>query len=137
VTNGLYDLLKESIISLTTRAPYPEAQIYEIESDVWRSRERWQSGIPTEEQFNEFGELDREIAFTFIIHAICVTRIVGALKRSDNDEPYSERSEREMRDRLAKMRWPAPEDVERQLGDADPRDAGTPPDDSEEGHEST
>ena len=75
-----------------SRAPYPQAQIYEIESDLWREMARWRSNTPSPD---DFSESDKFVALTYVLHAICVTAIAGALTRSSDPESYRSRMRRE------------------------------------------
>jgi hypothetical protein len=74
ITNGIYDIIKEAVISLVRRAPYAQAQIYEVESDLYRQIDRWNACLPDEH------ELDNEdifVAMTYALHALAVTAILG------------------------------------------------------------
>lgn len=74
VSNGLFELLKSSLASLIARAPYAEAQIYEVECDVFRAFNDWR---PSEEYTNEFEEQEITIMLIYTFHAVCVLSVLG------------------------------------------------------------
>lgn len=74
ISNGIFELLKGALSSLVMRAPYTEAQIYEVESDVVRHYEIWKQ---TTEGKDEFEEKEREITLFYVLHAICVLSVLG------------------------------------------------------------
>lgn len=74
ITNGLYDLIKQALESLVIRAPYAEAQIYEIECDVLRSIDRWENCARFSSDIDDSASF---VAMWYTLHAICVLAIVG------------------------------------------------------------
>jgi len=74
ITNGLYDLLRVALESLIGRAPYPEAQIYEVESDVLRTIDLWTQGVPSIDDFNES---EANVSLWFALHCMCVLAVLG------------------------------------------------------------
>jgi hypothetical protein len=74
ITNGIYDLLKVALESLVGRAPYSEAQIYEIECDLAREQDRWMECLPNE---HELDEDDVFVALTYTLHVLCVLAVIG------------------------------------------------------------
>jgi hypothetical protein len=74
ITNGIYDLLKIALASLVGRAPYSEAQIYEIECDLENERDRWMECLPSEHELDDDGVF---IALTYTLHVLCVLAVIG------------------------------------------------------------
>jgi len=77
VTNGIYDVIKEAVMYLVFRAPYPEAQIYEVESDLYKTASRWKSCLP---DGHGLDDEDTFVAFTYSIHAMAVAAVLGVLE---------------------------------------------------------
>lgn len=74
ITNGIYDLLKMALESLVGRAPYSEAQIYEIECDLVKELDRWMECLPIE---HELDDDDIFVALTYTLHVLCILAVVG------------------------------------------------------------
>lgn len=74
ISNGLFELLKKALASLVMRAPYTEAQIYEIETDVIRSFETWLRSVDKPDYLEDE---ESEITLFYVLHAVCVLSVLG------------------------------------------------------------
>jgi hypothetical protein len=78
ISSGLFELLKMALASLVMRAPYTEAQIYEVESDVLRTLEKWRR-IPESTKELSMDNQDKNISLWFVLHALCVLSVLGSV----------------------------------------------------------
>jgi hypothetical protein len=75
ITNGVYDILKDAVASLTMRAPYAEAQIYEVESDLihWYTRKESHGEIAV----TDSGSLTSHVLRAYTLHTLAVLGALG------------------------------------------------------------
>lgn len=75
IAAGLFELLREALASLATRAPYTEAQIYEVESDVVRGMKTWHDAC--KDTLAALEGSHREIVLILVLHATTVAAVYG------------------------------------------------------------
>ena len=66
---GIYELIKQSIASLIGRAPYLEAQIYEVEMDIFSNLPKWRASLPDSNELKK--DIPKDILLLFILDSIC------------------------------------------------------------------
>lgn len=76
ISSGLFELLKQALASLVSRAPYTEAQIYEVECDVLRTMDKWKQVVRKADP--SVDEKDAEVILLFTLHALSVLSVLGS-----------------------------------------------------------
>jgi hypothetical protein len=78
ISSGLYDAIKVALESLVARAPYAEAQIYEIETDIYSELPKWRAAAAASLPVDSATDMERlDHALVYSLHALCILSVLG------------------------------------------------------------
>lgn len=77
ITAGLFEVIRYALATLVARAPYAEAQIYEIECDVFKRYSKWRKVACNEITQTDVDDELVDVLLIYTLHAICVLAVLG------------------------------------------------------------